>query len=140
MGRWLELFATSCACVACGSEPVWNAGPDAQDDATDENVPSFGDGAVVVDDAAFVDAPDVGLDDGGGPFMCGNCTCDGRTHYCYAVAEGAPIVGDASNCSSCIPLPDACVPANCDCLPMMTSCECHRASTGDGLIVACLLP
>jgi hypothetical protein len=132
------LVGLTVACLACGDASLTVASTDAEPDVT----LSFGDAA---DDASIVDVitsgPDVGLDDGGGIFMCGNCACDGRTHYCYALAEGAPIVGDdAADCSGCIPLPDACVPANCDCLPTFPSCWCHHAPTGDGLIDGCLLP
>ncbi len=132
------------ACLACGgASSTLDASTDVDAESdTDGSFFSFGDAADDYDAPIFVmTGPDVGLDDGGGIFMCGDCACDGRTHYCYALAEGAPILGDdAADCSGCIPLPDACVPANCDCLPTFPSCWCHHASDGDGLIDGCLLP
>jgi hypothetical protein len=147
MWRALALVAL----VACGE--VAPAGVDGGADATlpDASDASFGFGDTAPIDVVITPpmAPDVGLVDGGGPFPCGNCTCDGRTEYCDdSQGPHAPILGDAASdaCSGgwgeCRPLPDGCAPANCACLPNSTwgSCGCFRSDAGDGLVAGCFYP
>ncbi len=128
------------ACVGCGLDLTT---PDASSfDASTADAPidfgdgfSFGDGALP--EAALLDVY-VTLDDGGGLFLCDNDACDGRTHFCDNSSVG-PDLGYAL----CVPLPDGCVPANCECLPnanLGNGCSCEHATTGDGLVAGCSLP
>ena len=133
----------------CGSVPAPTQIDAATDlDATTQDAGPFNFGDATSDVA--IDAPTfdvyVTLDDGGGLFQCGDCTCDGRTHYCDNSSVGplAPL-DDAAGCgfASCVPLPDGCVPADCECLPnanLGAGCACEHASDGDGLIAGCAAP
>jgi hypothetical protein len=137
--------ATVVALLACGtssSQPDASAGADASDDTSlDFDVAQFtGDGTAVIP------SNDASVEDGGGWFMCGQCPCDGRTHYCdIGYGPGAPWAGDASDdaCaySTCTPLPDGCAPARCACLiPSAGMCACFLADSGDGLMAGCFYP
>ena len=128
------------ACLGCGSE-LPSTPSDASDrpDTTLTDAPpfSFDVSNIVVPDAALVDVY-VPLDDGGGLFQCDKDVCDGRTHYCDTSSIG-PDLGPPR----CVPLPDGCVPANCECLANANSgagCSCEHATTGDGLMAGCSLP
>src|SRR5262249_6968710 len=108
-------------------------------------------------DADFADAdtspPNPWLDaatlDGGGPFLCFNCICDGTTRLCFAMAVG-DVHGDANfdvcsdSSTSCISYPPACASDHsCACLADTVatgSCICQLDPTGSGLEVGCLLP
>ena len=141
---------------ACGSdEPRTESVPDATaEDAPLDDAPPFPwSDAMGPADVYVPEVPDVGLVDGGGPFLCNGCLCDGRTHYCDFSSAGAPvplapIFGDAGACadagsSPCEPLPPGCVPANCACLPNESkggACSCFRSKDGDGLLAGCVLP
>jgi hypothetical protein len=141
--RWLSLFL-----VACGSAPsVTDAGADATAgaDASSDVGLSFDAPA----DVGF-DAPDITLD-GGGLFLCGNCQCDGRTHYCFSASGGPspmPLAGDAATCADdaggnpgCVPIPTSCEPIPaCSCLNQTSVCTCAIDPSGNGLDVSCNFP
>ncbi len=146
----LPLFlALSPAFVACGSADFAksDAGPDAtiEDAATDAF--SFGD---VVNDGK---PPPVALD-GGGPFLCFGCVCDGTTSFCEFTSAGqAPVasdggLGDAGACdldggSSCMAIPSQCLPnPTCKCVLESFSpvCTCALDPSDDGLVVSCVYP
>ncbi len=139
MIHWGVRLALLAVALGCGGETT--SAPDASTDATTDahitDAISFGDLSVAPSpDAALVDV-NVPLDDGGGLFACDNSTCDGRTQYCDTSSVGPP--GPAY----CAPLPDGCVPANCNCLPNANwgaGCSCEHAATGDGLIAGCQAP
>ncbi len=135
--------------VACGTSrwsPDASVAPDASEDMT-LDVPAFpgaGDGSGVV----IVTDLDASVVDGGGWFMCGQCPCDGRTHYCdIGSGPHAPLSADASDdasCpyySTCTPLPDGCAPARCSCLIRNTGvCACYPDDAGAGLYAGCFYP
>jgi hypothetical protein len=78
-----------------------------------------------------------------GPFLCGNCQCDGNTNYCSVYISGAGTGGvgggDAGDSdaacaqpgSNCYALPATCngVPS-CDCLAGGTLCKCAYVDGG----------
>lgn len=80
---------------------------------------------------------------GGGPFVCGNCICDGTLDYC--TYGGAPLasIADAGACdldaSACHRLPIACLPKpSCECLvPAPGQCVCKIDPSGNGLLLGC---
>ncbi len=130
--------------VACGSASVPPTGNDASTiaDATAEWDPSLEDGFAPLPEAG--EAPDVGLLDGGGLFLCFGCICDGRTSYCNTSEKFPaldPIFGDAGACGStsrCKPYPPGCAPnPTCACIK---ACSCERADGGDGLYAGCFYP
>ena len=139
---------------ACGSDVTSTFSvPDATSSDGDQDGGLFTDlDAATLADVSPPEVPDVGLVDGGGPFLCNNCLCDGRTHYCDISSVGppvplAPVFGDAGPCPDggtiCRPLPKGCVPASCACLAnasMGAGCRCFRSSDGDGLLAGCALP
>jgi len=122
-----------------------DAGPFAFDATVD--APSFGDGAV----------SDVGVDvtlfNGGGPFACLGCICDGTLDMCrFLTGRGHAPLDDASSmdAGTCVPDASACVPIPVHCLPKPT-CECIMADagpgcgcsvdpSGNGLVVECIVP
>jgi hypothetical protein len=123
--------------VGCGGAVTTS---DAGVDATTSDVADasivFGDDVSSTKDAAPIDV-NIGLVDGGGPFMCDQVVCDGRTQYCNISSVGPP---GPAHCSQ---LPDGCVPASCECLPnanLGQGCSCAHATTGDGLIAGCQAP
>lgn len=130
--------------VGCGSTSTPSTF-DASVDVTDE-VPEFpGEdcGPTQFCSPPQVDAeagPPVQLVDGGGPFTCHGCPCDGRTHYCDISSAGPPLPDpvDAS-CDvtpRCKPYPAACDGSpSCACI---VACTCLRAPSGDGLLAGCV--
>lgn len=87
---------------------------------------------------------------GGGPFMCIDCICDGTMNVCKH--DGTVMLYDAGDASACDP--DAsqayCAPIAIDCLPK-PSCACvltHYPNctscdvdpSGNGLVVTCAFP
>ena len=149
----MRSFVPVCALLvtACGSEPVGasDAGADSTNNA---DAPTFGDGALP--DLGVPDVPSITLD-GGGPFLCFDCICNGADHFCLGIESGdhhnAPFAGDASMCSpdaaytGCLPIPAPCKAApSCACLLSevgQPSCNCELdPSSGNGLVVGCVLP
>jgi hypothetical protein len=145
-GAGIGLLFFACG---CGSVPTHfvDAG-----DATVPDAPSFSD-AAPYDSAYSDDAPEIALD-GGGPFLCFGCVCDGTNHYCYDVWTGAPLDvdggPDAEACpseagaSACLPVPVDCLPnPTCSCLAAHGGCadfHCALDPTGNGLEALCILP
>ncbi len=97
---------------------------------------------------------------GGGPFMCGSCICDGTLDMCLTgTGSPAPLDLDASNdaadadaedadagppkCAdagkSCVQIPIDCLPKpTCDCIvPNPGTCVCTVDPSGNGLRVFC---
>ncbi len=156
------LAAAACALTACGSAIV----PDDVGFFDDARVPD----ATLSFDAHFTDAlGDVFVDatkfNGGGPFDCNGCVCDGTLNACvFAGGGGAPIfddagdAGDASDASDvsdasdaevacddggtspCVAIPIQCLPKpTCACLVAYYGglCTCGVDPSGDGLIITC---
>jgi hypothetical protein len=144
--RWSFVFLAACG----SSAPIADAGTDAASGAD-----AFAEVGFSIDAAADVgvDAPDITLD-AGGPFLCGNCECDGRTHYCYSASGGPspmPIAGDggdAATCAEdaggnprCVPIPTSCEPTpSCSCVNTNSPCMCSLDPSGNGLDVSCNFP
>jgi hypothetical protein len=53
-----------------------------------------------------------GEDDAGDTFPCGNGSCQLGGEVC--------VIGGEDMCSTCVPAPEACDPAACNCLPPAT--------------------
>ena len=97
---------------------------------------------------------------GGGPFECIDCICDGTLNYCvYSSGGKAPIVDasadgsdDASSdagletcgeTSTCTAIPIECLPKpTCDCVmkKYTSPCTCDVDPSGNGLVVTCVYP
>jgi len=78
---------------------------------------------------------------GGGPFLCGDCMCDGTLFYCVVTAPSLD-AGDASACGAdagyCHPIPPACLPKpTCACVVGNSSCSCDVDPSGNGLMIGC---
>ena len=140
---------------ACGSGPfiaddiaVFDA------EGTDSTLPH--DGGDAGDAAGGADASDATKFNGGGPFLCDTCVCDGTANMCFHGGGGpqpAPLddggFGDAGACdmdagSSCTAIPIDCLP-NPTCACVMThypspSCSCQVDPSGNGLFVQCNYP
>jgi hypothetical protein len=113
-------------------------------------------------DATTSDAgADVTLFNGGGPFMCRGCICDGTLDMCWLLSGGkggpkSPITdastsdaADASACvldagTSCVAIPIECLPKpTCACILDASgagSCSCYADPSGNGLVIDCALP
>ena len=147
-----------CALVACGGEisEEQDAGDATQTQDATADVTTANDApsdVVATDDVA--DEAALGVLDGGKPFLCGGCICDGLDHYCLRVfggtnmpLDGGPF-GDASVCSPtnpyCRAFPSQCLPdPTCDCLvvnsPYPSFCTCAPDPSGGGLEVTCWIP
>jgi hypothetical protein len=145
MRAWLGVFV----CTACSLTPVpFPMGDDIAEipDARPDSTLPFEAGTF---DATGTDATPF---NGGGPFTCVNCTCDGTLNYCVELSGGAPIVDsgtdamDDGGLSACDPEASACMPIPIDCLPKPTcdcvlqkykSCKCDVDPSGNGLVVSC---
>lgn len=114
-------------------------------------------------EASFPDAPfdapeDTTKYNGGGPFLCEGCICNGTIDLCYfgGGGGGAPIAGDAGEdadaspfddagiCSdeagpqSCVQIPVQCLPnPTCECLAQTSGCACTVDPSGNGFFVTC---
>jgi hypothetical protein len=117
--------------------------------------------ATIPPDAPF-DGPgaDATKFNGGGPFDCLGCICDGTLNYCvFSSAGNAPIVdaGDAGTdadassdggleacgeTSTCTQIPIECLPKpTCDCvMQKYTGCTCDVDPSGNGLVITCVYP
>ena len=93
--------------------------------------------ALFFDDAA--DGGDATIFNGGGPFLCNDCICDGTLNYCGLV-DASIDAGDAAACtkaSACQPFPIACLPKpTCACLDLV-NCSCDVDPSGNGLVIVC---
>lgn len=136
--------------VGCGATlaPI-DAGADAAPkDATTADVLGFGDAG------GKLDANLVALD-GGGPFLCNDCICDGVSNMCEHFSGGKmPLdqdggIADASACqpdagqSYCAPLPSDCATTpTCACILKHEppGCMCDLDPSGDGLVLSCQFP
>lgn len=127
--------------IGCGSEaqppaPTTDASSDVGIDVED---PFSTDGGFVQPDAS-VDSGPIRLRDGGGPFLCHGCPCDGTTHWCDDTTAGPPVPTGDGGCEAwrCKPYPSKCgANPTCACLE---KCSCARAPNGDGLIAGCHNP
>ena len=95
---------------------------------------------------------------GGGPFTCHDCTCDGTLNYClYATGGHMPIAdggaddaaSDAApacdpDASACMPIPIECLPKpTCACVMQYVTCPlggCSIDPTGNGIVFTCEYP
>ena len=131
--------------VACGSSPDGGL-----------------DGTIPADASAEVIGADVTKFNGGGPFDCNGCICDGKLNYCFFIIGLTPIV-DASldagmddaeageiacepDASHCVPIPANCFPnPSCACLlqdydaPCLGP-QCEVDPSGNGLRIDCRYP
>lgn len=156
MRRLLLLLPTAFAC-----------GPNALDD-----VFPLDSGPIVfdatVDHASFFDASQEAeagvVFNGGGPFTCGGCVCDGTLNLCFPGMSGggAPIVdagADAQDAGSsdadadvdaetacatdasvgCVQIPIDCLPKpTCTCIAShFVPCTCAVDPTGNGIVLTC---
>lgn len=134
--------------VACGSNVADDFVP--VDDAGVLDATTQAD-AIPFPEASTLDAPKF---NGGGPFLCGDCICDGTLDLCYFGGGGGPMpigndagdggFGDASACvldagTACIQIPIACLPKpTCACVDAVyPSCACGIDPSGNGLVVLC---
>ncbi len=147
------------AVPACGSDPgdAGDAGADATADVTPKK--DAASDSPFADDIAVFDSfpPADPTVDGGGPFLCNGCVCNGADHYCFLVSGGGapppmPLDFDAGDAGLC-PEPDAgpasCRPVPANCLPD-PSCSCITQSqggsgcqvdpSGNGIVVTLLAP
>jgi hypothetical protein len=150
MRPWLAVFL-----VACGLSPQ----PFPSDDIAE--TPDARPDTTLPPEASTFDVSnneDATKFNGGGPFTCGDCTCDGTLNYCVEVSGGkAPILDagadDASadaGLGSCDPEASACTQIPIDCLPKPTCdcvmqqykppCTCDVDPSGNGLVITCDYP
>jgi hypothetical protein len=119
----------------------------------------FGDGGDASSFDAGIDGPQF---NGGGPFFCYNCTCDGTLDMCFngGGGGGAPIadasadVQDASDDASdaapvcnadaapteCVVMPTVCLPKpTCACIEKVVGagCICSVDPSGNGFNITC---
>ena len=148
MGRIFSL--TLLVVAGCGSNAVDDVAPlDA----------GFFDSTLAKDGPSLPDAgpPDVAADttpfNGGGPFLCVDCVCDGTTDLCYlGGGGGAPMAdagsfGDAGDCPAdgghpwCVQVPIQCLPnPTCACLDGVYGaggCTCSVDPSGSGFVITC---
>ncbi len=115
------------------------------DSTTQKDVAPFGDtGPADV-------APDVTKFNGGGPFLCEGCVCDGTLNLCLLGGGGGgmPIAQDASfgDAAACDPdagqtfcqqIPVACLPKpTCECIQPLVGCACSVDPSGNGFVLQC---
>lgn len=124
--------------------------------------PTF-DSTLPKDATSFDVAPDGPTFNGGGPFDCNHCTCDGTLNYCAEISGGnmplldagddAADAADASDAEpacdpdaavlACKPIPIECLPKpSCACLMKHYTypCTCDLDPSGNGLVVSCAYP
>jgi len=154
------------AVVIAGCAPI------GVDDIVDFDAEAFPTTDATVFDGFPVDvaSPDVGPIgppfNGGGPFQCFDCVCDGTLNLCFhGGGGGAPIddagddadasdadVGDADDADAglaacafdagqtyCQPIPIECLPKpTCGCIESVwASCTCGVDPSGNGFVVVC---
>jgi hypothetical protein len=153
--RWIGVLIFTGACSMTTPFP-------SDDIASFDGGPTF-DSTLPKDANGFDVAKEVGTPfNGGGPFTCGDCTCDGTRNYCAEISGGkAPILdsgvdsgtdagADADGSSACDPEASACAPIPIGCLPKPTCdcvmksytapCTCDVDPSGNGLVVSCVYP
>lgn len=138
-------MALLAACSATDPGSTFDASVDATD-AADAPTYDFPDCGVPKPCGHEADAsPLVGLVDGGGPFLCFGCPCDGKDHYCDTTSAGPPAPTDPDagclDAKRCKPYPSVCEKAPI-CLCLLSTldggtCSCARAPSGDGLLAGC---
>lgn len=108
----------------------------------------IGDGGTVFFDAT-TDAHDGTVPDadagvtfnGGGPFLCNDCICDGTLHFCELTdaSVDAAEAGACPDASACQAFPIGCLPKpTCACLESyLGGCACSVDPSGNGLVVVC---
>ena len=137
-----------------------------QDDVTPLSLDASDDATLTSDSGGFFndavtsyDAPTGPTFNGGGPFACGGCICDGTLYGCLVNATAdsgcggaggggpkAPLddgaAADASTCDPnvCHELPVVCLPKpTCDCITKATGLPCSVDPTGNGFDLGCAL-
>jgi hypothetical protein len=116
--------------------------------------PNFGDDVLPGDASAFrpdatndsatadVDAEAGVVFNGGGPFLCNDCICDGTLRYCEIADAGFVVAADANACteaSACHQFPITCLPKpTCACLEnFLVNCTCGVDPSGNGIVITC---
>ncbi|CAN5812403.1 hypothetical protein BH09MYX1_BH09MYX1_46970 [soil metagenome] len=143
----MKAVALSILLLGCRAPTQSDSTFDASTDPFDAAADPF-DGLVEYDVSSFPipdAAPPATLVDGGGPFRCAQCPCDGRTHYCDTSTAGPPApepdygeAGCQTASPRCKPYPAACDGSpSCACI---IACDCARAASGDGLFAGCSYP
>jgi hypothetical protein len=158
MRRWAVFSAVVIHCGGpIADDFMLDAGP--AFDATVKPDAKFTDGSFPIDAGA-----DTALYNGGAPFLCLSCVCDGTLDMCIygGGGGGMPILdagsdasGDASDdasdaapvCSAdggtpwCSPIPIACMPKpTCACIDQQiaqTGCACSVDPSGNAFIITC---
>ncbi len=146
-------FALALIAAACGSAPI----PFPSDDIALPSDAPF-DNTLPVEASADA-GPDGPKYNGGGPFTCGACICDGTLDLCAsglggggvkslvddAGADAGPLdcpPNDAGN--GCVPMPIGCFPKpTCECLMQYYAsglCSCDVDDSGAGFFISCLPP
>lgn len=150
------LLAFAMIAAACSSVPLFPPSDDIaipSDAPFDNTLPS---------EASADAGPDVAKYNGGGPFTCGACVCDGTLDMCVVGTGGggvkSPIddAGDAGDADAstdtcpiedagngCVPIPIGCLPKpTCECLLQYYSsaCTCGIDDSGSGFGIACVPP
>lgn len=148
MRVWLGVLLVGCSSVAPfpPSDDIAEF-PDVRPDTT---LPPF--------EASTFDVvdPDATTFNGGGPFTCVDCTCDGTLSYCLEISAGkAPIVDAGADdadagagicdpeASACTRIPVECLPKpTCDCVMKQYNapCTCDVDPSGNGLVISCVYP
>jgi hypothetical protein len=147
MRAWLGVLLAGCSSIT----------PFPSDDIAQFDAGRF-DSTVPFDAGTFdVVDEDATKFNGGGPFTCSGCICDGTLNYClFSSAGQAPLVdagvddadADAGSntcdpeASACIQIPTSCLPKpTCDCvLQAYTGCTCGVDPSGNGLVISCVYP
>lgn len=147
------LFVTACSPI--GEDDIFegDATPFPFDATVNDSPFSIDDGGAEADTTPF---------NGGGPFLCGKCICDGTLDMCLTgTGHPAPLDLDASDdaddanadadvddagfptcadaSTGCVQIPIECLPKpTCDCIvPSPGKCFCTVDPSGNGLRVSC---
>jgi len=143
MRRLALVFVAACSGPFADDVLVTDASvfrPDATTDAL-----SSSEGGGVVD--AGIEAT---IFNGGGPFTCGNCVCDGTLDMCFYGVSKVPALDasdDADACGAdaaqkCTMIPIECLPKpTCACIEQAAGdgdCVCKVDPSGNGFFVTCI--
>jgi len=122
--------------MACGQ-------PDVDDILIDDAHVGFTDATTDAPDGTVSDAEGGVTFNGGGPFLCNDCICDGTLNFCELTDAGAAAdaaeAGACPKASGCQPIPIGCLPKpTCTCLESaLGGCTCTVDPSGNGLVVVC---